>query len=76
MISVLMRNSTHRASHFKLKVTKGNDYNNIYEIERSEKSFERINELCEYFKINPIPPTITTIGDPCINELRSVETTV
>ena len=74
MISVL-RNNTPTASHFKLKVTKEND-RTLYEVQGSEKPFEKINKLLEYFKINSIPPTVMTLGNSCDDKQRPVETTV
>ena len=74
VLSVLIRNDNDsddseafhtNFANFKLKITKGDDDQNIYEIDGSEERFQNINELLKCYSTTPLSPAVTNIGRPC-----------
>ena len=78
VLSVLTRNNDEKVSdntfhvNFTLKIMKGNDNKNTYEIDGSEERFENINELLKCYSMSPLDATVTSIGKPCIKINRSI----
>ena len=77
VLSVLTKNDDEDSdeafyANFTLKITKGNDDTNIYEIDGTEERFESIYELLECYSIIPLSPTVTSIGKPCTRNNKRI----
>ena len=55
--------------HFKIKISK-NGAESTYEIEGSERKFNKILELLEFYHSNPCNQEVESIGNKCDNSLE------
>ena len=53
--------------HFKLNITKEDDHN-VFEIEGTEKKFNDISTLLQFFQKYPVSHSVCSIGEACIKK--------
>ena len=60
-----------KSEHFPLNITRLNEDELQYEIERTEQKFDNLSKMLEYFKSHPLDHDIGGIGEPCSSETKT-----